>query len=290
MTGADAQKIKGLSALVITKNEAQNVDRCLDALGFCEEVVVLDSGSTDGTVERARERGARIVERRFTSYADQKDYGRTVARHPWVLAVDADEVVSAELASEIAARIESGIPDRIAAFEVPFRNRFRGVWIRHAGYYPDRHIRLFRRDRCRYDPERPVHERLICEGSVEVLSGHVDHHTFESIARFVEKSACYSDVWARSQHARGQRAGVLTILSHTLGRFVRAYVLRRGFLDGSLGLVMSGLQAAEVFQKYARLWELSAFAVSEANLPAGRMHSDRAPRIPERSEREDGGA
>ncbi|MBI4820998.1 MAG: glycosyltransferase family 2 protein [Deltaproteobacteria bacterium] len=251
------EKVPGLSAVVITKNEAGNIDRCLSALTFCEEIVIVDSGSSDDTVERARAHGARIVDHPFESYGAQREFARTVGRSPWLLTVDADEVVTPALADEVARVLQSG--PRFVAFEVPFKNYFRGEWIRRAGYYPDRHIRLFQKASCRYDASRPVHERLVCDGPVGRLRAHVEHHTFGSVGRFVEKSARYAEHWALAAHARGRRAGTSAIFLHTVGRFFRAYFIQLGFLDGTTGLVMSGLQAAEVFQKYVRLWELSRF-------------------------------
>jgi glycosyltransferase involved in cell wall biosynthesis len=246
-----------LSGLVIAKDEAARIRACLDSLAFCDEIVLVDSGSTDGTRDIARAAGAQVVERPFTSYNEQKEHGRTLVRGRWVLNLDADEVASPELQDEIALVLESA---GLAGYRIPFRNHFRGVWVRRSGYYPDRHLRLFQRDLARWDPAYPVHERLLVDGAVGRLEGHIDHYSFESISDFLDKSCRYAARFAERAHADGRRAGLFTIGAHTAARFFKAFVLEGGFLEGSLGLTISGLQAYEVFQKYARLWELGRFS------------------------------
>jgi glycosyltransferase involved in cell wall biosynthesis len=247
-----------LSGVVIVQDEIARIDACLDSLRFCDEIVVVDSGSTDGTLERLRARGVRLVERAFSGYADQKDHARKEARGKWVLNIDADEVVSPELASEVR-RVADVEGDGPAAFQIPFKNYFRSVWVRRAGYYPDLHVRLFQRDRAAYDPAFSVHERLIVDGPLGTLSGHIEHHSFESLDDFLDKSRRYAARFADDAHRRGLKVGAFGIALHTVGRFVRAFVVKGGFLEGPLGLIVSGLQAYEVFQKYARLWELGRF-------------------------------
>lgn len=244
--------------MVICLNEAARISDCLASLSFCDEVVVLDSGSTDGTVDLVRSAGATLIQRPFSSWNDQKEAGRLASSGEWVLNLDADEVVSPELRQEILDHLSQGIPEEIGGFSMPFRNRLRGEWIKSCGFYPDRHVRLVRRERARWDASA-VHDRLVVEGKIAELEGHVDHYSFESIADYLEKSNIYAEAFARDAIARGARSSTWKIFIHTFGRFVRSYFLRGGFLEGALGLTMAGLQAAGVFQKYVRLWEMQRF-------------------------------
>jgi glycosyltransferase involved in cell wall biosynthesis len=247
-----------ISAMIICRDEAQRIGDCLDATAFCDERVVVDSGSTDGTLDILRSRDVRLFERPFVSWNDQKDFGRAQCAGDWVLNVDADEVVTPELRDEIRGWLDRGVPEGVDGFRMPFRNHFRGAWVRSCGYYPDRHVRLVRRVRARWDVEA-VHDRLVVEGRVDELAGHIDHHSFESIADFLHKSGRYAEAFARHAHARGRRAGVADLLLRPAFRFFRAAVLQGGLAEGALGVTIAGLQACEVFQRYARLWELGRF-------------------------------
>jgi glycosyltransferase involved in cell wall biosynthesis len=254
-----------LTGLVIAKNEEQRIGACLRALAFCDEILVIDSSSTDKTPELVRAAGARLVDRPFTSYAGAKEEGRALARGRWVLNVDADEIVTEQLARQIQ-EIVAHEQAPCAAYAIPFKNYFRSVWVRRAGYYPDRHVRLFLRERARWDLSRPTHARVLVDGDTGTLTGHIEHHSFTSIQQFVQKSSRYAASFAEFAYAEGRRAGFSTIAIHTIGRFLRAYVLQGGFLEGTLGLTIAGLQAFEVFQKYARLWERGRF---EQDAPRG---------------------
>jgi glycosyltransferase involved in cell wall biosynthesis len=261
---ASTQPIR-LTGLVVCRNEAERIGACLDSLAFCDEVIVVDSGSTDATVELAKRRGARLFERAWVTINDQKDFGRSMAQGEWVLNLDADEVVSPDLAAEIR-RVVAEEPD-VAAYRIKFRNYFRSVWVKRSGYYPDPHIRLLRRDRARWDLDAPVHDRVIADGAIGSLDGHIDHYSFQSIDHFLAKSSRYASWFAAAAYARGRRAGVVDIALHTIGRFFKAYVLQGGVLEGALGLTISGLQAYEVFQKYVRLWELTRFGGEARGAP-----------------------
>jgi glycosyltransferase involved in cell wall biosynthesis len=247
-----------LTGMVVCKNEAARIGACLDSLAFCDEILVIDSGSTDGTLDIIHNTRARLLERPFLSMNDQKEYGREMSQGTWVLNLDADEVVTHALQEEIGRVVseERGF----GAYRIPFRNHFRSVWVRRSGYYPDPHVRLVRRDRARWDREVPVHDVVRVDGPIGSLEGHIDHYSFDSIADFIAKSCDYADRFARRAFAEGRRAGWWTIGIHTLGRFLKAYVLKAGFLEGALGITISGLQAYEVFQKYVRLWELGRFS------------------------------
>lgn len=251
--------------MVICQDEAARIEACLDALAFCDEIVVVDSGSTDGTLDLVRAKGARLFERPWGGMNDQKDYGRQQARGRWVLNVDADEVVSPELAREVRAIADRGDDGGPAAYRIPFRNYFRDQWVRGCGYHPDHHVRLVRGDRARWDVERPAHDRVLVDGETGTLRGAIEHYSFESVDDFLGKSKRYARASALDAFRRGRRAGPATIAVHSGWRFFKAYVLQAGWRDGALGLVIAGLQAYEVFQKYARLWELTRFGLPEGS-------------------------
>ena len=243
--------------MVIAQDEESRIAACLDALDFCDERLVVDGGSTDRTRDKAVEVGARVIERPFATWNDQKEFGRRACRGEWVLNVDADEIVHPQLAAQVRAVADD--PEmRHAAYRVTFRNYFREEWVWTCGYFPDRHVRLVRRTAAHWDLSA-VHDRVVVDGSTGVLRGHIDHYSFRSLDHFLDKSRRYATASATARHARGQRVSGFTILGRTAFRFVRAYLFQRGFLQGRLGLVIAGLQAQEVFQKYARQWELERF-------------------------------
>lgn len=242
-----------LSATIVAQDEERDLPACIDSLlGFCEEILVVDGGSRDHTREVAVARGARVLERPFDDFARQHEFARSQARGEWILSIDADERASPEL------RAASFGAD--AAYSLPFRNHFRGVWLRHGGFWPDRHVRLFRRDACRYDPGRSVHEKLIVRGTVGRLDSPILHYTYDSLQDCLLKMERYGEQAARMLHARGIRAGAWEIAARPLWRFLRGYVLRLGFLDGAPGAAMAWARAYEAFRRYARLWELSRFS------------------------------
>ena len=217
--------MRPVSVVVTTRDEEGAIEDCLASIAFADDVLVVDDHSTDATVERARRSGARVLERAHDGYATQKNFGIDHALHDWVLILDADERVSAELAAELRA-----LPDEPghAAFSMPFRNYVGDRWLRHGGLYPDRHIRLFDRRRARYGP-RQVHETLEIEGSVGELHGDVVHLTYADFGEYLEKVRRYAGLEAR---LATRRSGPLRAVKV----FVHRYVLLQGFRDGLAGL------------------------------------------------------
>jgi glycosyltransferase involved in cell wall biosynthesis len=249
-----------LSATVIALDEEERLPGCLASLGFCDEVLVIDGGSRDRTREVAAAAGARVLSRPFDDFARQHEFARTQARGAWVLSIDADERASPELASQARTALLAGAAfEGPSAYALPFKNHFRGIWLRHGGLWPDRHLRLFRRERCSYDPARPVHERLRVDGRTADLDAPILHFTWGSLAQCLAKSERYAEAAAQALHAQGRRAGALDLIARPLWRFLRAYVLRLGFLDGAPGAAMALARAHEAYARYARLWELSRF-------------------------------
>jgi glycosyltransferase involved in cell wall biosynthesis len=251
-----------LSATVVAQDEADRISPCIESVRtFCDEVLVVDGGSRDDTADIAARLGARVVRRPFDDFARQHEFARTEARGEWILSIDADERASAELASAA----EGALRGSANAYALPFKNHFRGVWIRHGGLWPDRHVRLFRKARCRYDPARPVHEKLLVDGETARLDASIIHETWTSLAQCLAKMERYGERAAQILFAQGRRGGAWEIAVRPLWRFVRGYVLRGGFLDGAAGAAVAWARAYEAYVRYARLWELSRFAASRGD-------------------------
>jgi len=245
-----------LSVLVTTRDEEETIGACLRSVaGLAEELVVVDSGSTDRTLALALGHGARILEHPYESPARQKNWAIPQCRHPWVLILDADEQVSPALAAELRALFAAGGPAAPGSW-IPRENRFLGRVMKHGGWGTDRVIRLIARDTARYD-DRLVHEEIDLPGPLPALAAPLLHDTFRSFPQYVPKAWRWAEAGAREAHRRGRQASAFTVFSRPIARFVRAYVLKRGFLDGGPGLVLAGFTAMTVYMKYARLWELT---------------------------------
>jgi glycosyltransferase involved in cell wall biosynthesis len=243
-----------ISAVVITYNEEKNIRRCLQSLAWAREIVVVDSGSTDATVQIAREYTDRVLSHPFEGYVRQKNFALDQAAREWVLSVDADEVVTPELLACIR-EVWPRERDRYDGFTVNRLSCFSGKWIRHCGWYPDRKLRLFRRSQGRWEGEE-LHEKVRLEGRVKDLNADLRHYTYESLSQNVEKIQRYSTIFAVAQHKRGRRASLPALLVRPAAKFLKTYILKLGLLDGRHGLILSGTAAFYVFLKYAKLWEL----------------------------------
>jgi glycosyltransferase involved in cell wall biosynthesis len=253
-----AQGQLDISAVIIAFNEEKNIRRCLEALAWAGEIVVVDSGSTDATVEIAREFTGRVIDHPFEGYVRQKNFALAQAAQEWVLSVDADEVVTPEL----LARIREVWPrerERYDGFTVNRLSRFSGKWIRHCGWYPDRKLRLFRRSRGRWEGEE-LHERVRLEGRTMDLNADLLHYTYESLSENIEKIQRYSTIFAQAQYQLGRRASLMDLLTRPAAKFLKSYFLKLGLLDGRHGLILSSTAAFYVFLKYAKLWELQKTA------------------------------
>lgn len=241
-----------LTAIVLTRNERENIAACVSALRFASRVLVVDSESDDGTAEAAKAAGAEVVVHPFRDYASQRNFALGLAETEWILMVDADETVPEALASEIARAIRSASPGT-AAFRIPRDNRFLGRVPRGFGWGRDHVVRLLRRGRVRF--ANVVHEAAVVDGTVASLLTPLDHRTIADLGQTLEKTVRYAALSAREMHSRGRRTSLLGILGHTLARAIKVYVVRRGFVAGVPGLVVTGLETAGVFFKYALLWE-----------------------------------
>ncbi len=248
-----------VSVCIIAFDEEDNIGACIDsALPIADEVIVIDSHSTDRTRELATERGARVIERDWPGHIDQKNFAIEAATNDWVLCLDADERVSPELVASIRqALADDGRAARgeAAGFVVARRTFYLGRFIDHAGWYPDRKLRLFRRSLGRWGGVNP-HDRVEVDGATERLRGDLHHYSYKDIGDHLKTIDFFSDISAREKVARGQRAlGLMMLLAPPL-KFAKMYVLKRGFLDGWPGFVVSSLGAYYEFLKYARAWEL----------------------------------
>ena len=245
----------GLSACIITLNEADRIDACLESLAFCDEVVVVDSGSTDDTRERAQARGARVFVRKFDGYRSQKDYAVAMAANDWVLCLDADERVTAPLREEIERERDNGFPS-YAGYRFPRLTEYFGAFLRHGNAYPDRVLRLFDRRRGGFRAAREIHEHASVDGTVATLAGDLEHRAYRSLSDQLMRLERYARLMAEHLHAGGRRAHLYNIVLNPFWRFLRGYVLRAGFLDGWRGLVYAYVEANYVRQKFIKLWLL----------------------------------
>jgi glycosyltransferase involved in cell wall biosynthesis len=263
-----------LSVAVITYNEQRNLERCLKSVAFADEIVVVDAGSTDRTRELAAAHGARVFDRRWAGYAEQKNAALERTSHPWVLSLDADEWLTAEGADEVrrvlaAPEAEAYAFNRLTALS--------GGFVRHA-WSPDWQIRLFRKDRARFAGGR-VHESVRLERGTQVgrLSSPMLHLSYRSLAEYVERLNRYTDLAAATHEGRGGLGAGLRLLVSPPAAFLKHYVLRRGFLDGVRGLVVSWGAAFYVLLKYAKLWELRRSPEPELVELAGATADDPDP-------------
>ncbi len=257
-----------LTVLIPCKNEAKNIRPCIESVkGIADELLVADSGSSDRTVEIARECGARIIEREYVNPADFKNWAIPQATHPWVFRLDADERVTPELAREIRETL-AGTPKH-DGYWIRRRSYIMGHEIRHSGWGSDSIIGLFRREGSRYAPVR-VHEEVVVEsGNVGRLKGLLRHYTYWSIGQWAGKVDRYATWAAEDLRDRGRRAGVSSLLFRPAFRFFRHYLLKLGFLDGKPGLLVSMFSAYSVFLKYAKLWKMRE-GLSQPDTEAGR--------------------
>jgi len=242
-----------LSAVIITKNEAADLPVCLASLAFCDEIIVVDSGSTDGTVALAERAGCRVILRPdWAGFGPQKQRALDAATGDWILSIDADEIVPPDLAQEILAAIESGAH---AGYRLNRLNDFLGKPLRYGGWYPDYHLRLARRDVARFSDDI-VHERLLVDGSIRDLRTPMRHLTYRDIDELLDKQRRYALSGAAQRRHRGRGGSVAKAVSRSVLTFLKLYIGKRGFLDGRHGFVAAATNSQEIFWRYlATSWE-----------------------------------
>ena len=241
-----------LSVVIITKNAATQLAACLESASFADEVVVVDSDSSDGTAELAAGRGARVIRKEWLGFGAQKQYAVAAARHDWVLCLDADERVSEPLRASI---LEALAAPAAQTYAMARCNRFMGRWLRHGEGYPDWSLRLFDRRHARWSDDA-VHEKVLADAPPARLTGDLLHDTAESLAGYLDKQNRYTSMQAEALFKAGKRAGMAQLLLSPLLRFVKFYFLRLGFLDGRAGLVHIAIGCCNSFHKYAKLMAL----------------------------------
>lgn len=242
-----------MSVTVITKNEAENIEACLRSVRFADQIVVLDSGSTDDTIQIARSMGAEVsLSPDWQGFGIQKNRALALANSDWVLSLDADERVTPELQAEIRATLEAPAFD---VYSFPRLSSYCGRYMRHSGWYPDRVTRLFRRHAAQFSDDL-VHEKIMTSSKVGQLRSPLRHESFRSFEAVLDKANRYSTAGAQILLNRGKSASLGTALGHGLWTFIRTYFLRLGFLDGRMGLVLAISNAEGTYYRYLKLWLL----------------------------------
>ena len=244
-----------VTVVIPTLNEVDRLPACLASVRWADQVIVADAGSTDGTQELARSMGAIVIERCGPTIAEQRNIAIAASAHQWILALDADERVSPELARSIAQEI---VAPRGSAFRVHMRNQYLGATMERGGWGRDRHVRLFRSS-LRYEVKR-VHEGLHFEGAAFDLAGRVDHDSYRDLGHQLAKVNCYAKWGAEDLFARGKQVGLVQIIMRPAWRFIKCYFLQGAILEGQRGLVLAVVHAWSAFAKYALLWDMQRMA------------------------------
>lgn len=252
--GVETQMREKISACITAGNEERNIRRCLESVKWVDEIVVVDSFSTDRTVEIAREYTSGVYQHQWMGYIGQKNLIKDIAKGPWILFIDADEEVSPALRDEILREFDSGSSANVAGYEFPRRVRFLGRWIRHGDWYPDIKLRLFRKNRGTCGGIEP-HDSTTVDGTVKRLSSPLYHFTYLDIADQISTLNRFTTITSEGMHKDNRPFRWIHFLFRPPLRFLRCYFLKLGFLDGIAGLMIAVTLSYMVFAKYAKLWE-----------------------------------
>jgi (heptosyl)LPS beta-1,4-glucosyltransferase len=244
-----------LSVAIITKNEAKNLPDCLESIAFAEQIVVVDSGSTDDTVKIAREFGSDVFIETWRGFGPQKQFAIDQCRNAWILILDADERIPGDTAQEII-RIISDSSTMVAGFSFTRKNFFQGRWIKHAGWWPDRVVRLFQKNRGRLT-QAQVHESVEVDGFIVELGYPIEHFTESSLSKVLQKIDQYSTIGAEESYRGGRTSSIWFAAFRAKLTFFQNYILRLGFLDGPQGFTLAITDAVNKFFKYAKLAEMN---------------------------------
>ncbi|PIU00919.1 MAG: glycosyltransferase family 2 protein [Bdellovibrionales bacterium CG10_big_fil_rev_8_21_14_0_10_45_34] len=251
-----------VSLVVITFNEADNIERCLRSAKWVDEIVVLDSGSRDNTCELSKKLGAKLYVEAFRGYRAQKQRAVELASNDWILSLDADEALSEGLSKEIQRMLEDGEP-YADGFEAPRISHYLGKWIRHGGWYPDYQLRFFDRKNAEWAGGE-VHERVTSK-QVARFANPIEHWVFKDISHQVAMNNLYSSLGARDLARASRSASLFRMVTKPISKFVETYILKLGFLDGLAGFIISVSAGYSMFLKYAKLWEIKK--VRQEQLP-----------------------
>jgi len=242
-----------LSAVIITRDAASRIEPCLQSVSFADEILIVDSGSTDATLAIAQRFGARVIHQEWLGYGRQKEFAARQAKNHWVLSLDADERVSEELRHSIQTALKS---PRFEACRMARCNRFMGRWLRHGEGYPDWSLRLYHREHAHWSVD-PVHEKLETDGKIITLMGDLLHESEQGIDDYLAKQNRYTTLQAEELYRAGRRVNPFKMVLSPVFRFIKFYFLRLGFLDGIPGLVHITIGCFNSYCKYAKLIELS---------------------------------
>lgn len=242
-----------ISVCIICGNEIDNIERCLKSVSWADEILVMDSFSTDGTYDIALKYTDKVYRHEWLGYIGQKKLIAEKATGPWILFVDADEEVSDKLRKEIEMRFAHPLPSEIHGFNCPRLVYYLGRWIWHGDWYPDMKLRLFRKEFGECGGEEP-HDRILVRGKVANLKGPLNHYTYDDISDQLRQINRFSSISAESYKAK--QVGLFRLIMHPLYRFIKCYFIKRGFLDGIPGLIIAVNVSFGTFVKYAKLWDL----------------------------------
>jgi len=242
-----------ISAAIITYNEEKNIKRCMDSLDFVDEIVVVDSLSSDNTCAIAKELGAKVIDQKFLGHIDQKQLAVENCSNEWVLSLDADEEVSPELRASILELIKN--PLEHEAYEMKRVSFHLGKWIRHGGWYPDKKTRFFNKTKAHWGGYNP-HDKVIVDGSIGMLKGDLMHYVFDDLRHNIDTNNSYSSIMAEDLAKKGKKFCYLKLFFKPLGKFLEVYIYKRGFMDGMPGFIIAVGAAYSMFLKFAKLWEL----------------------------------
>lgn len=242
-----------LSVIIITKNEAANIRACLESVAWADEIILVDSGSSDATVEISRELGAKVFVHDWPGFGAQKNRALSYATRDWVLSLDADERVTPELRAEIESVLQGAQAD---GYEIPRLSSFCGRFMRHSGWYPDYVLRLFRRGKGSFS-DALVHESVQLQGSVARLRQPMLHYSYRDLDDVLSKLNSYSSAASVMLQRRGKKGGLAQAVLHGLWAFFRTYILRAGFLDGREGFMLAVSNAEGTYYRYLKLMLLN---------------------------------
>lgn len=241
-----------ISLVIITLNEEAHIERCIRSAPFVDDVVVVDSFSTDRTVEIAEKCGARVFREKWRGFGPQKAFATEQAKHPWVISLDADEALSSELAAEILERFSSLDPE--AGYLFPRKSYHLGRWIGHGGWYPDYQLRLFNKDRSQWN-SAALHEKVEVKRRLKMKQDLL-HWVFDSLSDQVVTNDRYSTLGAQQLAAAGKRFSYFKLFTKPFSKFIETYIFKRGFMDGLPGFIISVGAAYSIFLRFAKLWEM----------------------------------
>jgi glycosyltransferase involved in cell wall biosynthesis len=249
-----------ISAFIVCFNEADQIEECLESLSFCDEVIVVDSFSTDNTIELAQRRGAKVVQRAWPGFREQKAYGLSLCSNEWVLNLDADERVSEELRASILKLLDLPLndadPGQINGYYISRVVYYLGRWWRKGGWYPEFRLRLLRKSKTVWGGVDP-HEKPIVSGKTERIEGELLHYTYDDLHEQLQRMESYSTMAAREDFERGKKTRLFQLVISPVIRALKFYLFKRGYREGTAGLIVAIIEGYYTFMKYAKLWEMT---------------------------------